>query len=122
MTYGLFVPLPGVEPAFPALEGKFSTTGPPGKSTFPLWLSEVWYPFHSFLHCDHSSILLISQTSINFSIHFYFEDFWNLTSSASLESLIINRALCICSTQYDLFFPREKEVLRFVIYCLQFVA
>ena len=59
MTYGLFVPLPGVEPAFPALEGKFPTTGPTGKSlTFPLWLSEVWYPFHSFLHCDHSSILL----------------------------------------------------------------
>ena len=28
------VPRPGIEPAFPALEGKFLTTGPPGKSWY----------------------------------------------------------------------------------------
>ena len=29
---GILVPQPGIEPAFPALEGGFLTTGPPGKS------------------------------------------------------------------------------------------
>ena len=29
---GILVPWPGMEPAFPALEGRFLTTGPPGKS------------------------------------------------------------------------------------------
>ena len=29
---GILVPLPGIEPASPALEGGFFTTGPPGKS------------------------------------------------------------------------------------------
>ena len=29
---GILVPRPGIEPAFPALEGGFLTPGPPGKS------------------------------------------------------------------------------------------
>ena len=29
---GILVPQPGMEPAYPALEGGFLTTGPPGKS------------------------------------------------------------------------------------------
>ena len=29
---GILVPPPGIEPASPALEGGFFTTGPPGKS------------------------------------------------------------------------------------------
>ena len=29
---GILVPRPGIEPASPALEGRFLTTGPPGKS------------------------------------------------------------------------------------------
>ena len=29
---GILVPQPGIEPASPALEGRFLTTGPPGKS------------------------------------------------------------------------------------------
>ena len=29
---GVLVPLPGIEPLFPALEGGFSSTGAPGKS------------------------------------------------------------------------------------------
>ena len=29
---GILVPRPGIEPASPALEGGFLTTGPPGKS------------------------------------------------------------------------------------------
>ena len=28
---GILVPLPGIEPMFPALEGRFLTPGPPGK-------------------------------------------------------------------------------------------
>ena len=31
-VYGILVPQPGLEPVSPALEGGFSTTGPPGKS------------------------------------------------------------------------------------------
>ena len=31
MACGILVPQPGIEPSFPALEGKFLTTGPPGK-------------------------------------------------------------------------------------------
>ena len=33
---GIFVPSPGIEPTPPALEGRFLTTGPPGKSPIPL--------------------------------------------------------------------------------------
>ena len=31
-TWGILVPHPGIEPVSPALQGGFSTTGPPGKS------------------------------------------------------------------------------------------
>ena len=30
---GILVPRPGIEPTSPALEGEFSTAGPPGKSS-----------------------------------------------------------------------------------------
>ena len=33
---GILVPRPGIEPASPALRGRFLTTGPPGKSGFYL--------------------------------------------------------------------------------------
>ena len=36
MAGGIFVPQPGIEPMSPALQGRFLTTGPPGKS--PAWL------------------------------------------------------------------------------------
>ena len=32
MACGILVPQPGMEPMSPALEGRFLTTGPPGKS------------------------------------------------------------------------------------------
>ena len=32
MAYGILVPRPEIEPTSPALEGRFSTTRPPGKS------------------------------------------------------------------------------------------
>ena len=32
---GILIPQPGIEPASPALEGRFLTTGPPGKSFKP---------------------------------------------------------------------------------------
>ena len=34
---GILVPRPGIEPTSPALEGGFFTTGPPGKSQFPVF-------------------------------------------------------------------------------------
>ena len=33
----LLVPLPAIEPVFPAFEGGFLTTGPPWKSLFDVW-------------------------------------------------------------------------------------
>ena len=39
---GILVPRPGTEPTFPALEGRFFTTGPPGKS-----------PYLSFCYFEH---------------------------------------------------------------------
>ena len=32
VAYGILVPRPGIEPVSSALQGRFSTTGPPGKS------------------------------------------------------------------------------------------
>ena len=34
---GILVPLPAIEPVFPAFEGGFLTTGPPWKSLFDVW-------------------------------------------------------------------------------------
>ena len=36
---GILIPLPGVEPMFPALQGEFLTTGPPGKSQYSEFLT-----------------------------------------------------------------------------------
>ena len=36
---GILVPRPGIDPAPPALEGRFLTTGPPGKS--PSWFLPI---------------------------------------------------------------------------------
>ena len=36
MVFGFLVPRPGIKPKFPALQGRFLTTGPPGKSLFSL--------------------------------------------------------------------------------------
>ena len=37
VTDGILVPLPAIEPVFPAFEGGFLTTGPPWKSLFDVW-------------------------------------------------------------------------------------
>ena len=42
---GILVPRPGIEPASPALEGGFLTTGPPGKSQGPHFLLILYWPF-----------------------------------------------------------------------------
>ena len=39
---GILVPRPGSEPASPALEGGFFTTGPPGKSLISVFLMYNW--------------------------------------------------------------------------------
>ena len=39
---GILVPRPGIEPTSPALEGGFSTTGPPGKSSMVVIVLFVW--------------------------------------------------------------------------------
>ena len=39
---GILVPQPGIEPTSPALEGRFSTIGPPGKSVNKTFLSSLF--------------------------------------------------------------------------------
>ena len=39
---GILVPQPGIEPASPALEGGFLTTGPPGKSVSSVFYSKMF--------------------------------------------------------------------------------
>ena len=53
MACGISVPRPGIEPTSPALEGGFSTTGPPGKSLhlfLSVSFSSVKYMFNTFAH------------------------------------------------------------------------
>ena len=39
MACGLLLPWPEIEPMSPALQGRFLTTGPPGKSQLKVWLN-----------------------------------------------------------------------------------
>ena len=51
-AYGILVPRTGIEPVSPALEGRFLTTGPPGKSPeaviFPICTRLDRYNYRSF--------------------------------------------------------------------------
>ena len=51
---GSFVPWTGIEPAFPELQGRFLTVGPPKKS---------FIPFHSFLTCLHAYLFFVKKLS-----------------------------------------------------------
>ena len=44
---GILASRPGIEPASPALEGRFLTTGPPGKSQDKDFLSHVKFGLYS---------------------------------------------------------------------------
>ena len=58
MACGILVPQPGIEPAPPTLEGRFLTTGPPGKSLivslampfFPVSAQSCWPPSSLLRH------------------------------------------------------------------------
>ena len=41
LKYEILVPQPGIKPKSPELQGRFLTTGPPGKSPLAFILSEV---------------------------------------------------------------------------------
>ena len=51
---GVLVPQPGMEPASPALEGRFLTTGPPGKSPHVYF---IYSSFEGHMGCFHLSLL-----------------------------------------------------------------
>ena len=78
---------PGIKPSFPALEGGFLTTGPPGKS-----------PGLSFLHSQ------ISYSSwVEFTRHIYIHDFiWNssievwITNIESVLCMCVYKPMCVC--------------------------
>ena len=46
VAYGVFVPCPGIKPVFPAMEGRFLSTGLPGKSHAPFNIRHL----HLFLY------------------------------------------------------------------------
>ena len=60
MACGILVPWPGIEPTLPALEGRFLTTGPPGKSppflSLFLWLSSWALQVTSTSSCSPPSL------------------------------------------------------------------
>ena len=67
VAYGILVPCPGIEPASPALEGGFFTTGPPGKSLYIYYWahytsrsldSKPWRPPFFTLPCGLSHQIL----------------------------------------------------------------
>ena len=47
VAHEVLVPRPGIEPPSPALQGRFLTTGPPGKS----WWDVFWRVFGVWLFC-----------------------------------------------------------------------
>ena len=51
---GILIPWPGIEPTTPALEGEFSTTGPPGKSLYSPFEPQL---FHLAYHPQAPSML-----------------------------------------------------------------
>ena len=92
MACGVLVPWPGIEPTFPALEGRFVTTGPPGKSS-PFLSLFLWFSCHfSPELCSHICLLLFSTISFLCSYNlalapcfikeivslFYLHSWWNI--------------------------------------------
>ena len=62
------LPRPGLEPASPALADRFSTTAPPGKPPFSLFVSV--YVYVSL--CDSFSIALLLPFVLGFCLSFFF--------------------------------------------------
>ena len=60
---GILVPCPGIEPVSPALQGRFLTTGPPGKS----WVSLLPEKFLLIIWSEHivysGEVLFVLMTS-----------------------------------------------------------
>ena len=63
-AYGILVPWPGIEPLSPASEGRFLTTGPPGKP-------------HEFVFyvCESISVLYVCSFVSFFRFHFFLFSF-----------------------------------------------
>ena len=53
---GILVPWPGIEPASPALQGRFLTIGLPGKSSLPMLL---WIISNPLINYDTGSNIII---------------------------------------------------------------
>ena len=64
---GILVPWPGIEPVSPALEGRFFTTGPPGKPHLFGFFSLSPFPFFFFQVCNKwKSFFLMTNGSPKF--------------------------------------------------------
>ena len=64
-AYGILVSRSGVEPLFPALEGRFLTTGPPGKSPVLAFFPPPY--LQHYCSCSNLSDLFLSCCSNLFS-------------------------------------------------------
>ena len=61
---GILVFQPGVEPKSWVLQGRFSTTGPPGKSYFFLILIEVYLKYYISFRCKYNKTLIFDTLYI----------------------------------------------------------
>ena len=66
---GVLVPQPGIEFTCSASEGKFLTTGPPGKSLFTVLFLEFWSPWSSQTLSSFSSTQEVSWVLPMFLLH-----------------------------------------------------
>ena len=58
---GILVPGPGIKPVFPALQGRFFTTGPPGKPFCLQCLVHIIYPRNQLAETDKLTHVYLSQ-------------------------------------------------------------
>ena len=61
---GILVPRPGIEPSSPALQNRFLTTGPPGKSLPSFMCIVYWHYYHTKWAWDWVRLWLLSQLNI----------------------------------------------------------
>ena len=107
MACGILVPQPGIEPISPALEGKFLTTGPPGKSlttsllnlqflphrlVFPLvYTCSLISPALKYMKAPPGSTLLLVSTLL-LSFH-QRQISWNMSLFLILPSILFSSSL-----------------------------
>ena len=124
---GILVPWPGIEPASPALEVRFFTTGPPGRSQkcfiFKASSSSrvLWYA-NSWCLCMTLNIHKVTFFSFLLTIAF-FQPMCRILKSVSIWSWIAQFSASCCMTDYlvhyiwYLYWSIDNYRWGYVLYC-----